>query len=727
MSRNLFCVAPFIKFLYILIYLIGIDMKLYSEIIRLLKENPYRTFKPKELAQILQIPAHQYRHFRNQLKKMVVEGKIYKYRRGRIGMGKSAPQTIGRIQIKAKGYGFLIPEGEGEDIFIGEKNLGMAFNGDLVRVEFLSGPSDRKREGRVVEILERAMKNIVGIYVSDKRWGRLIPDDSRINREIKISKEKSKDAMSGQKVVVRLLRWEDENASPEGEIVEVLGYPGEAGMDVLSLAKSHNLETEFPGKVLKDIRSIPPSIPDKELRRRLDLRKDMIFTIDPVDSKDFDDAVSLKQSENGNYLLGVHIADVSYYVNPNTSVNEIAMQRGTSVYLVDRVIPMLPEHLSNELCSLNENEDRLTFSVLMELTSEAELVRYQIAESVIRSVRRFTYQEVQKIIDHPGLDKKFSPVITRMFQLSKKLLEKREKRGGLDFASHEVKIELNPAGIPIKIEREDQLDSHRLIEEFLVLANATVATHVADISEKGNHGSLPFAYRIHEKPNKEKLADFAKFLAAMGIDFPLKKQVTPKIFQRLIHQIRGTEKEILVADVMVRTMMKAKYDTKNSGHFGLALKNYCHFTSPIRRYPDLICHRLLKDYLDNPDRVVMKKTDLDKICQSATEREIAAQEAERASVRMKKIEYMEQHIGETFDGLISGVVQFGIFVEIIETLVEGLVHVSNLIGDSFTYDETRYCYYGKRTGRVYQLGNHVRVKVMNVNRDANIIDFELLE
>lgn len=702
-------------------------MNYEKKIIALLTSDTYRTYKQKELARILKISKSEYVDFKRDVKKLVSEGKVMKFKRGRIGLKRRTREVIGRLQVKTQGYGFVVQENGNRDVFISHLNMGTAMNGDIVKVTLFAETGGRSLEGRVTEVVERHRKSIVGIYQESRSWGIVVPDELKIQRDIYVPKEMSHNAQSGQKVVVKLLDWNDEHLNPEGEIVEILGFPNEPGVDIKSIAKSFDLDLHFPKRIENEAQALDDKIPQEEIVRRLDLRGELCFTIDPADSKDFDDAVSLKRLNNGNYQLGVHIADVSYYVTDGSVFDKEALRRGTSVYMLNNVIPMLPEKLSNELCSLRPNEDRLCFSVLMELTPVADKVRYEIKETIINSKRRFSYQEVQKIIEKPKLDKKFGKTLQEMYQLSKYLIEKRERRGGLDFESHEVNIQLDENWKPVKIERVERLDSHRIVEEFMILANTTIAAHVAKKLNRDEENELPYPYRVHEKPGGDKLKDYIKFTRAMGLDFPSQKKVTPKLFQNFLAGIKGDEKEVLVSEITVRTMMKAKYDVNNIGHFGLALKNYCHFTSPIRRYPDLIGHRLLKMYLSENDATKINKKKIVKICEKSTEREIVAQEAERASIRAKKLEYLEQFIGDEFEGIISGVVSFGIFVELIDTLIEGLVHITNLPDDYYIHDENQFRLYGQHSGRVYQVGDHVRVQVVQVNREAKIIDFELVE
>ncbi len=702
-------------------------MKFEKKIFALFGSDIYRTYKQKELARLLKVQKSEYIDFKKEIKKLVAEGKILKFKRGRIGLKRRIREIIGRLDVKTQGYGFVIQENSSQDVFVSHLNMGTAMNGDIVKVTLFAETGGRRLEGRVVEVVERRRKTIVGTYQESRSWGIVVPDELKIQRDIYVAKEMSHNAKSGQKVVVKLLEWEDEHLNPEGEILEILGFPNEPGVDIKSIAKSFDLDLRFSGRIETLAQALDDRIPEQEISRRLDLRDELCFTIDPADSKDFDDAVSLKYLDNGNYLLGVHIADVSYYVTDGSVFDKEALRRGTSVYMLNNVIPMLPEKLSNELCSLRPNEDRLGFSVLMELTPEANKVRYEIKETIINSKRRFSYQEVQKIIEKPKSDKKFGKILQEMFQLSKHLIKKREQRGGLDFESHEVNIQLDENWKPVKIEKTERLDSHRIVEEFMILANSTVASHVSKKMSEQEGNELPYPYRVHDKPGRDKLKDYIKFTRALGLDFPSHKKITPKLFQKFLASIKGDEKDVLVSEITVRTMMKAKYDINNSGHFGLALKNYCHFTSPIRRYPDLIGHRLLKTYLTENGATKININKIAKICEKSTEREIIAQEAERASIRAKKLEFMEQFIGDEFEGIISGVVSFGIFVELVDNLIEGLVHITNLPDDYYIHDENRFRLYGQHSGRIFQVGNHVRVQVVQVNREAKIIDFDLIE
>ncbi|UCE04659.1 MAG: ribonuclease R [bacterium] len=703
-------------------------MNIESKLLELLHRNPYQTYKPKQLAKMLKISSQKYPDFRRKLKDMVVEGKIFKYKRGRLGAGRKVTEVIGKLHVKTQGYGFLITDDDESDIFISQSNMGTALHGDTVKVVLFARPSEGKsHEGEVIEVIKRSRKNIVGAFQQGRYWSIVVADNLKIQRDFYIAPEDTLNAKDGQKVVINLVEWEDEHTHPVGRIVEILGDADQPGVDIVSIARSYDLPPRFSSKALAEAQKISDQIPETEIKHRLDWRNELTFTIDPIDSKDFDDAVSLKVLENGNYLLGVHIADVSHYVKQGSQLDKESQDRATSVYLVDRVVPMLPERISTEVCCLKPDEDKLAFSVFIELTPSGNVVNYEILETVIHSDRRFTYEEVQQIINGKKRDKRFAETLFKMLDLSKKLIEKREDRGSLDFASQEVRFKLDDNGKPSSIEKLIQLDSHRIIEEFMVLANSIIAGHIASHLKEKTGERLPFPYRIHERPNLEKLKDFTKFTRALGLDFAPKKKVTPMLFQNLQHSIKDTEIQVLVEEVMIRTMMKARYSTRNDGHFGLALKHYCHFTSPIRRYPDLIAHRLLKHYLNESRAQFIKKRDLEKICEHATEQEIKAMEAERASVKVKQLEFMQNKIGETFHGIISGVTSFGIFVEITDYLIEGMVHITELRDDYYIYEETKYRLVGQYHGQVYQLGDPVVVMVVLVNPHERIIDFELVE
>ena len=657
------------------------------------------------------------------------EGRIAKFPRNQFGFVNPSSIVTGTLHVKSQGYGFLIV-GEGlEDVFISQKNMSTALNGDTVKVQFFARPSGRKAEGRVVEILKRGRKNIVGMLRQGKHYFHLKPDDLKLLRDIMIPAENLNGAQPGQKVAVVIESWEDEYQPPEGRVVQVLGFPGDPGVDVLSVAFSFDLPGAFPDAVEKEAAAYEIKITPELLAQRADLRDELIFTIDPADAKDFDDAVHLRQLDNGNYELGVHIADVSHFVREDSALDREGWTRATSIYLVDRVIPMLPERLSNELCSLKPHQDRLTYSCIMELTPKGKVINYRITESVIHSKRRFNYEEVQEILDgERAVEPALAQALQEMNRLAHILTKRRLRNGSLEFDTPEVKVILDDQGVPVDIRRKPRQDSNRLIEEFMLLANQTVAQHVHALASKKKE-MPPFIYRIHEPPSPAKMAEFALFVKALGYKFDHQQSVTSKLLSGFLKEIAGTPEADIVEKVMLRSLMKAKYSTESAGHFGLAFRHYSHFTSPIRRYPDLIVHRTLKAYARGyqPELRETYQRKLERAAQQASERELIALEAERASIKMKQAEYMLRHLGEEFDGLISGVVAFGIFVELPQLLVEGLVHISDLEDDYYIFEEKMYRLKGQKSGRVYRLGDPVRVRVVKADPNERILDFLLVK
>lgn len=695
-----------------------------------LNARPGQSFKSRELARKLDVHTRDYREFKMTLRALVEAGQIGRYKGGRFGSKRAMKTAEGVLHIKTQGYGFLLREDGGEKVFVSESRMAGAMHRDRVEVEIWSQEPGKSPEGRVVKILSRAAQRIVGTFHEGRKVHYVTPDEIKAARDIAIEEELRNGARDGQKVVVEVVRTDDRRPT-EGRVAEVLGFPDEKGVDVLSVLVAHNLPSRFPSAVNREVEAIPAAIPESEIGRRLDLREDFIFTIDPDDAKDFDDAVSLEKLPNGRWSLGVHIADVSHFVTPGSPTDREALSRATSIYLVDRVIPMLPERLSGELCSLRPLEDRLTYSVLLEVSDSGEVFDYRVAETVIHSRHRLTYTQAQALIDGgklksapvPGASPQLSRKLRDMRDLSQVLLRKWEADGMIDFDLPEAEIRLDEKGRPSDVRIKERLESHRLIEAFMLLANRTVAEHVSRLRLR-LHEKLPFVYRVHERPSPEKLADFSRFVAALGAPFKAGKSVTPKQFQRYLAGIQESKHKVVIEDVALRTMMKAQYDTSNVGHFGLAFKQYTHFTSPIRRYPDLAVHRLLKAYgaPEGPGRPVMAES-LSEICRQSTEREVLAQQAERESIRVKQAEFMERHIGDEFEGVVSGVTGFGVFVEIPEFLIEGLVHISDLSDDYWVHDAAQFRLTGRNSGRVVRLGDSMKVRVSRVLKSQRKIDF----
>jgi ribonuclease R len=594
-----------------------------------------------------------------------------------------------------RGGGIVRSEPAGEEIFVPARFMRTAIHGDTVAVVPFARPvrrrvaPDQRAEGEVVEVIQRSVSAVTGVLERRGHFLVVIPDDERFPRDIYVPVESAAEAQHGEKVVVHLDPWTDEHINPEGRVVEVLGPAGDARVEVMGVARGFGLPLSFPEGVLRAAERLPGEIPQEEIRSRLDLRKTVCFTIDPEDAKDFDDAVSLEELTGGRYRLGVHIADVSHYVTPESSVDEEALSRGTSVYLVNQVIHMLPERLSTDLCSLRPDRDRLTYSALMDVNRYGTVEQYSIRKSVIRSARRFTYEEVQRILDSGKGE--FADLLLPLWRLSRRLRSRRRQGGSLDFDTPEASFVFDEQGLPVRIKKKNRLEAHRLVEECMLLANRVVARHLTGERER------PTVYRVHDRPDPERLAELARFVQQFGFSLPGKDGVTSRELQKLIDAVRGSDVENLITEVVLRSMAKAVYSTGNIGHYGLGFRFYTHFTSPIRRYPDLVVHRLLREY-EQPvghRRSEELRKSLTSIARHASDRERVALEAERASVKVMQVEYMKRHLGDIFDGVISGVTNFGFFVEIEDLLVEGLVRVRDLEDDYYLFDEKRYALRGR--------------------------------
>lgn len=688
------------------------------------KSNPFLKIKTKDLAERLGIYDNfQYAELKHYLHNLTEEGYLEKYGKyyqlNRYGTEK----LIGVLQIISRGdYGFVVLKNQNiKDVFIAGKNLNTAFDGDLVEVKLFQKRKGKNIEGTIVNVIERSRKEITGILQKSNSFYFVIPDDKKIHRDIYISSKNLNGAKSGDKVVVGNIKWVSPELNPEGKIIEVLGKAGTFDVEIASIAREFELPYKFPESVLKEVEKISEEIPQSEIKKRIDLRDKIVFTIDPEDAKDFDDAVSVEKLDNGNLLLGIHIADVSHYVKENSATYKEALKRGTSVYLVGKVIPMLPEKLSNQICSLIPGRDRLTFSVFAEVTQSGKVVNYEIKKSIINSKRRFTYDEVQKIIDEGKGE--FYEQISLLNKIAKILREKRIKKGSINFFSPEVVFKLDKNGKPIEINIKKVGESHNLIEELMLLANQIIATHV---KPKKGAEEYPFVYRVHDQPDKEKIDEFARFVRSLGYSFDPNSSNKSKEFQKLLDSVKGTEEEAVVNEVAIRSMAKAIYSTKNIGHYGLGFKYYTHFTSPIRRFPDLIVHNLIYNFLENKMEKKYNIEELEKICQHASERERTAVDAERLSVKLKQIEFLKSKVGERFQGIVSGITNFGIFVELSQTLAEGLIRYRDMEDDYYVFDEKNYSIFGKRTGRRIRLGDKVNVKLIRVDEEKREIDFVLI-
>lgn len=709
----------------------GADATLAGRIEGHLADQAKRPLKLKEIARGLEIGDAGYPELKETLARMVDEGRIYKVKNQRYAIPQQINLVVGRVDMTRKGSGFVVPERQSEaaDVFVPQNKLMGATHGDRVvaRIERKPAKEGDNPQGCVLRVLERARNEIVGSLQRGKRFGFVVPDNPRLGFDVYVAERDLEGAKEGEKVVVEIDDWGDGKKNPEGHVVEVLGPPDAPGVDILSIVKTHGLETKFPDEVERAAGAIPVDF-EAEAKRRLDLRDKVVFTIDPHDAKDFDDALHVERLDDGMYEVGVHIADVSHYVTVGDTVDEEARERATSVYLVDRVIPMLPERLSNDLCSLKPGEDRLAYSVVMRIDAEAEVRSYEFAETVIHSDHRLSYHEAQNLIEsRPDNEehKKILWELQTLRRLAKELKAKRARRGSLDFDLPEAIVELDEEGFPIDIQESVRLDSMRLIEEFMLLANETVAAHFMRLE-------IPAIYRVHDRPAPEPLQRTRKFLEALGYVLPAGRgDADPQVFASVIEQARGKPEEELVNTVILRSMKQARYQVENVGHFGLASEHYTHFTSPIRRYPDLIVHRLLKRvesgerWKKDKERAALRDR-LEHLADHCSVEERKAVQAERDSVDLKKVQFMERHKGDEFDGKISGVTSFGLFVRLDEYFVEGLVHMHQLDDDYYEFHEEKYSLLGRNTGRRFRLADPVRVRVVSVDRDRRQIDFELV-
>lgn len=704
-----------------------------------MKEQAYKPMTYKELEKQFNLTsAEEFNDLLKLLVKLEDEGKIIRTRNERYGLPERMDLVRGRIQAHAKGFAFLIPEDtDHPDVYINANDLKSAMNGDTVLLKVTSRSTTGGRmEGEVERIITRAVTQVVGILDLKESFAFVIPDDNRINKDIFIPKSKTMGGVSGQKVVVKIVTYPEGRSSAEGEVIEILGHVNDPGVDILSIIRKHELPEKFPDEVMEEALAAPETINEADIKKqkRRDLRDEVIVTIDGADAKDLDDAVHVKVLENGNYLLGVHIADVGYYVPEKSMLDQEAYRRGCSVYLVDRVIPMLPHRLSNGICSLNPKVDRFTLSCEMEFDAKTlKRVRHDIFTSVIKTTERMTYSDVRKLLEandenpEQELMEKYAHLLQNfktMEVLARGLRKKRMKRGAIDFDFDEAKILVDEAGKPIDIVKRERTIAESIIEEFMLAANETVAEHFFWLK-------YPFLYRIHEEPDQEKLMKFMTIAANFGHTVKgIGNTIHPKALQGLLAEIEGTKEATVISTMMLRSMKQAKYDPQSLGHYGLAAEFYSHFTSPIRRYPDLVIHRIIRETIENGGQLTEKRQEalharMPDIAQQSSQRERVAVEAERDTEKLKKCEYMLDKIGEEFDGIISSVTSFGIFIEL-ENTVEGLIRLSDLTDDYYHFHEDQMVLVGERTSNTYRIGDEVKIIVKNVNMIDYTIDFQFV-
>lgn len=688
-------------------------------------EDMYVPMKIKELCIVLGVTKQDRPVLERILLELQEEGKIELSKRGKYSKAESKNVT-GVFTAHQRGFGFVTIDGENEDIFIPGDKVNGAMHMDTVEIAVLPTTSGKRKEGAVLKVIERGMKHVVCTYEASENFGFAVPDNTRFGSDIFIPKGKSMGAVAGHKVVVEVTSYGKKDKKPEGRVVEIIGHINDPGTDILSIVKAYDMPVEFSEKIMHQVENVSKEVTDADMAGRMDLRDWTMVTIDGEDAKDLDDAVSLFM-DGDNYVLGVHIADVSNYVQEHSALDVEALKRGTSVYLVDRVIPMLPHALSNGICSLNEAQNRLTLSCIMTINPKGEVIDHKIAETVIRTNRRMTYTNVKKILEDKDPEvmeeyKELVPMFEKMAELASILRKRRMKRGSIDFDFPETKVILNDKGEPIDIKPYDRNVATKLIEDFMLIANETVASHFF-------WQEIPFVYRTHENPDTEKIHKLSTFINNFGYSLHIgADEVHPKELQKLLEKIEGTDEEALISRLTLRSMKQARYTTACTGHFGLAANYYCHFTSPIRRYPDLQIHRIIKETLRgrmNAKRIEHYESILDEVAKQSSQMERRADEAERETIKLKKCEYMAKHVGEEFEGVISGVTEWGFFVELPNT-VEGLVRVTELKDDFYQFYEDTYELVGEATNKRYKLGQKVKVVVESTDKLMRTIDFALV-
>lgn len=691
-------------------------------VINAFKSSPKEFFNYRQISSMIGVT--------NQVQKLQVVDILYdlsadnfisEIDRGRYRYNDWGTTAVGTFMRRQNGKNSFIPEEGGTPIFIAERNSSHALNGDKVKIQLLAKRKGADPEGEVIEILESDRRTITGKLQVTKGFAFLITEDKTLANDIFIPKDKLKNGKTGDKAIVRITEWPEEAKNPLGEVIDILGTAGDNNAEMNAILAEYDLPYKYPVNVEKAADKIPESIPEEEIAKREDFREVVTFTIDPKDAKDFDDALSARLLENGNWEVGVHIADVTHYVKPESLIDREAYSRATSVYLVDRTIPMLPERLCNQICSLRPNEEKLCFAAIFELNKNAEIKQCHIARTVIKSNRRFTYEEAQEVIEQGEGD--YKEEILALNSLAQKLRDKRFKNGAIAFDRYEVKFDIDETGKPLGTYIKVSKEANKLIEEFMLLANRVVAEFVG---KSKNKTKKTFVYRTHEQPDPEKLKDFSIFISRFGHKIRTEGSKTDisKGINILLDKVQGKPEENLVETLAIRSMQKAHYTTENIGHYGLAMDYYTHFTSPIRRYPDMMVHRLLERYLAGGRSVIKSK--YEEYCKHCSDMEVLASNAERSSIKYKQVEFMKDKLGQVFDGVVSGVTEWGLYVELNANKCEGLVPIRDLDDDYYEFDDKNYCLLGRKTRRSYRLGDSITVKVAQANLEKKQLDFALV-
>lgn len=696
-----------------------------KEILKFIASKADRPMKLKELARALDIPPDDYPRFRKTVKELIQTGELVILKRNRIGVADELNVAVGTVSISRSGTGYLIREGKDVDLLIPSQGLGTAFDGDKVMVR-LAGQVNGREAATVIRIMERAPRNIVGVFKVGRTLSYVVPDNPRIHRDIYIPPDATIGAEEGEKVVAKLVVWDDPYLNPEGEIVERIGFPGEPGVDMKTIIRGFGLPEEFPPQVLSEAEQAAAALAEIDTAGRLDLTREIIYTIDPSDAKDHDDAISLERTDIGGYRLGVHIADVAHFVQEGTELDLEAIRRGNSVYLPGMVIPMLPEALSADTCSLRPNRIRLAFSCIMDFDAKGKMLSWTLHDSVIKSCAKLAYEEVQEFFDSGTINPRVERVADNLLlarELAQVLTRRRFAEGSLDFDLPEAMIVMNKKGEVLELGNRVRLESHRLIEEFMLAANKAVALEMT-------RAAKPFLYRVHDKPDLEKLEAFSELVGKLGYKFSVSPGMKPIQIAKFLESIKEHAEEEFLNELLLRSMKKAVYQRENIGHFGLAFTHYTHFTSPIRRYPDLLVHRLLRKQIKGEYNATLARkvtSIIDYVGRHCSDTERQAEAAERQAIRVKQVTYMANHLGEEYDGVISGVTSYGFFVRLSNMGVEGLVRLSTVDDDYYQFDEKNFRLVGRRKHRVFRLGDSVRVGVLSVNTVRAEVDLYLPE